>query len=111
MEKPVEKSRQRWADLMSAEMRRLSEIAAGRMLYGRYSCPHAKWIAGHKVKYQCFVSLEEAAALEAIRLSTMPGISRYGMVRGLLLALIRAKEKEGNEEKGSCCHQGSDGGN
>lgn len=111
MEKPVEKSRQRWADLMAAEMKRLSEIAAGRMLYGRYSCHHAKWIAGHKVKYQCFVSLEEAAALEAIRLSTMPGISRYGMVRGLLLALIRAKEEEGNEERGSCCHQESDGGN
>lgn len=110
MEKPVEKSRQQWADLMAAEMKRLSEIAAGRLLYGRYSCNHAKWIAGHKVKYQCFMSLEEAAALEAVRLSTMPGVSRYGMVRGLLLALIRAKEDEGNEERRSCCHQGTDGG-
>lgn len=110
MEKPVEKSRQRWANLMSAEMRRLSEIAAGRLLYGRYSCNHAKWIAGHKVKYQCFMSLEEAAALEAIRLSTMPGISRYGMVRGLLLALIRAAKEEESAEGRSCRPQGTDGG-
>lgn len=109
MEKPVEKSQQRWTDLMAAELKRLSEIAAGRMLYGKYSCHHAKWIAGNKVKYQCFVSLEEAAALEAIRLSTMPGISRYGMVRELLLALIRAAKEGESAEGRSCRTQGIDG--
>lgn len=109
MEKAVENSRRRWADLMNNELHRLTDAAAWKALRGKYSCTKTKWEAEHTVKYQCCMSIKEAAALEAIRISTMPGISRYGMVRGLLLALIRAKEEEGNEEGGNCCPQRTDG--
>ena len=105
MEKPVEKSRLRWAALMAGELRRLSEIAAEKAIYGRKDIDYrVKWDRSHIVRYQCAVTLEEAAALETIRSEIMPGMSRYGLTRALLLAAIDSFSKyeklEGEEAHG-----------
>lgn len=95
MEKPVENrgkiGRRRTAP--PAAMKELTEAAARKLVTGRFSSYQTKWEATHQIKYQCNLSLEEAAALEAVKRKTCPTLTRYGLVRSLLLALIDEGEK------------------
>ena len=60
-------------------------------LYNRRSewpSREALWQAQKNVKYQCWLTHKEAAALEALR--SKYHMSRYGLVRLVLLALVDA---------------------
>lgn len=99
MEKSVEKSRLRWARMMEAELRRLTKTAAYRVANApEYTAAPNLWERGHFVKWQCHMSLKESAALDTIRKEIMPGgVSRYGLVRMLLLTLADISRERGGQ--------------
>ena len=95
MEKNVEKSRLRWAKMLAAELQQLTKAAAERVA----NAPASNlWERGHFVKWQCHMCLDESAALDTIRKEIMPGgVSRYGLVRMLLLALADISRERGGQ--------------
>lgn len=99
MEKNVEKSRLRWAKMLAAELQQLTKAAAVRVANApEYSPASNLWERGHFVKWQCHMSLEESAALDTIRKEIIPGgVSRYGLVRMLLIALSDISRERGGE--------------
>lgn len=102
MKKPVENmgkvGRRRTAP--PDTIKELTEAAARKLVLGRYSSYQTKWEATHQIKYQCNLALDEAAALEAVKLKYCPTATRYGLIRALLLALIEEGAKKEDEEQG-----------
>lgn len=81
--------------------RALQELArrSARKLYSRrFSWPSrkAKQQAMKDVKWQCWLTHEESATLDALR-SQHGDLSRYGLTRLALLSLAKAAEKETKE--------------
>lgn len=72
--------------------------AENRLYRRRLAWPSAdaKRKAAKETKWQCWLSHEEAATLDALR-TKYGGISRYGLTRLALLALIRNGDKEVKE--------------
>ena len=72
---------------------------SARKLYDRrvaWPSDRAKRQAIKDVKWQCWLTHEETAALDALR-DLHGGLSRYGLVRLALLSLAKAGEKETKE--------------
>lgn len=88
--------------MMEAELRRLTKAAAYRVANApEYTAAPNLWERGHFVKWQCHMSLDESAALDTIRREIIPGgMSRYGLVRMLLLAMAEiARERGGQSDQ------------
>lgn len=85
--------------MMEEELRRLTKAAAERVANApEYSPASNLWERGHFVKWQCHMNLDESAALDTIRKEIMPGgVSRYGLVRMLLLALADILRERGGQ--------------
>lgn len=98
MEKPVENRRKpgRRRTAPPSALQILAEAAARKISGGRYGSYQTKWEAAHQIKYQCNLSIEEAAAVEEAIKKICPTATRYGIVRALLLAL----GEEGNDQTG-----------
>lgn len=81
--------------------RALQEITrkTARKLYHRrvnWPSGKAKWQAMKEIKWQCFLTHEETAALDALR-HQHGDLSRYGLTRIALIALAKAAEKDMKE--------------
>ena len=85
--------------MMEAELRHLTKAAANRVANApEYTAVPNLWERGHFVKWQCHMSLDESAALDTIRKEIIPGgMSRYGLVRMLLIAAAEIARERGGQ--------------
>ena len=81
---------------------RVAYRAYFRGLMGRELSKGCRWHNDHEIKWQTMLRHEEAADLDAVRLLLFPGMSRYGLVRALLLMAIEVGKEvlhEKSDEK------------
>lgn len=81
-----------------AALARLARAAEFRLYFRHTDWPSAdaKRKAAKLVKWQCWLTHEEAATLDALRLK-YGGLSRYALTRLAMLALIKSGEKDVKE--------------
>lgn len=80
------------------ELNDLAQRAALKLYYRGTEWPSRKamWQASKDVKFQCWMTHKEAAVLEALR--NKYDMSRYGLVRMALLALVKAASADMRKE-------------
>ena len=100
VEKALIPARKRWARACEIRMAQIAKEVAARVLRRRGMWPsrQAKWGQKFTIKWQCLLDHQESAALDVIRVAYFGGISRYSLVRTLLVALIEEGERKFCEE-------------
>lgn len=89
-------ARRRWERACQIRLAQIAQEVARKVIRRRGEWPSrkAKWGQKFTIKWQCLLDHEESAALDVIRVAHFGGISRYALVRALLVAMIEEGEEE-----------------